>query len=151
MQYLPKINYTPMNNPSSASQKCYSVDDSIQYRELQEIISEHVEGDCHAVTINGEILYNSYEPKSPRNKILDTLVRNQISENVHTSLFVELFRKNKHGKIVLYMFGTEATWFLIAYYNPITNLITLEYSKTAGYDKLIAEGNANLLNTPIII
>jgi hypothetical protein len=49
------------------------------------------------------------------------------------------------------MFGTEATWFLIAYYNPITNLITLEYSKTPGYDKLIAEGNANLLNTPIII
>ena len=137
MQYLPRIDYTAMNTPT----KCYSLDDTIQYQELQEIISEHIEGDCHAVTVNDEILYNSYEPKSKRAQILDSLVRNEIIENVHTSLFVELIRNNQDGKVVLYMFGTNATWFMVIYYSDIRKLFTVEYYKTIGYDKLIEEGN----------
>jgi hypothetical protein len=138
MQYLPKIDYTAMDTPS----KCYSLNDDLQYKELQEIISEHIEGDCWAVTINDEILYNSYEPKSPRDKILDSLVRNELTENIHRSLFVELIRVRQDGKVVLYMFGTHATWFMVIYYSAIRELFTVEYYKTLGYDKLIDEGNA---------
>jgi hypothetical protein len=138
MQNLPKIDYTAMDIPS----KSYSLNDNLQYKELQENISEHIEGDCWAVTVNGEILYNSYEPKSYRNKILDSLVRNEITENIHGSLFVELIRNNKDGKVVLYMFGIQATWFMVIYYSAVKELFTVEYYKTPRYDKLIEEANA---------
>ena len=137
MNSLPKIDYTAMDTPS----KCYSLNDNLQYKELQEIISEHVEGDCWAVTVNDEILYSSYEPKSKREQILDSLVRKEITENVHSSLFVELFRAKQDGKVVLYMFGIHATWFMIIYYSAARELFTVEYNKTPGYDRLVEEGN----------
>lgn len=138
MNSLPKIDYTAMDTPS----KCYSLNDDLQYKELKENISEHIEGDCWAVTVNDEILYNSYEPKSPRDKILDSLVRNEITENIHGSLFVELIRSKQDGKIVLYMFGINATWFMVIYYSAVRELFTVEYYKTPRYDKLIEEANA---------
>ena len=137
MNSLPKIDYTAMDTPS----KCYCLNDEIQYKELQEIILEHIEGDCWAVTVNDEILYNFYEQKSKREQILDSLVRNEIVENMHSSLFVELIRNKQDGKIVLYMFGYQATWFMIIYYSFARELFTVEYNKTPGYDKLVEEGN----------
>jgi hypothetical protein len=136
MQYLPKITFIPMD----IATKAYSVNDHTQYNQLCEIISEHINGDCWAVKLNNEILYNFYEPKGHRQRILDNMIRNEISENIHTSLFVNMFRNNQDGTIILYMFG-EATWFMIINYIHKTECVTIEYYKTPLYDNLVENQN----------
>jgi hydroxymethylpyrimidine pyrophosphatase-like HAD family hydrolase len=74
--------------------------------EVLRIIKEYIEGDCWAITINGEIIYNNYDKtKKIKKLILQDMLRNYVSDKPR--LLFGLFEKDK--KIVIYMFGND-TW-----------------------------------------
>ena len=67
---------------------------------LFEIIKESVNGSCTAITINEEIIYNSYDPTRRSIRILqEDLYREQFAKNPH--LLVLPYEKLK---IMIYMF-----------------------------------------------
>ena len=125
---LPKIEYTQLKAPFS-----YSVDSKPCYDEFCQEFIACVSGDCHAITVNDEILYNSYESKSIRETLQDDMIREKIIENPH-SLFVNLFRKKENAHVIIYMLG-KTPWFLAVYYHDEMRLLTLEYYKSEEYIK----------------
>ena len=86
---LPKIEYYEMK-PS----KTYSVKSKSCYADFGDEFVECVSGDCYAITVDDEILYNAYEQKSIRDSLQDDSIRQMIISNPH-DLFVKLFRKKK--------------------------------------------------------
>jgi len=83
--------------------------DSESYEQLEKLIQTFVGADCWAVTVNNQVLFNSYYKKNIRNYILDDMVRDRIIENPHANLLVYLFRRKVDTRIRLYMFGGH-TW-----------------------------------------
>lgn len=85
--------------------------DNTTYINFCEFIEQVLSGDCWAVKVNGEILFNYFNEheKSYRDRILDDVIRQELIDDVHSSLFVQLFRKNKDADIIIYMFGDD-TW-----------------------------------------
>jgi hypothetical protein len=85
--------------------------DNTEYINFCEFIEQVLSGDCWAVKVNDEILFNYFNEheKSYRDRILDDVIRQELIDDVHGSLFVQLFRKNKDADIIIYMFGDE-TW-----------------------------------------
>jgi hypothetical protein len=77
-----------------------------EFDKLNKIIQEYLGGDCWAITINSEIIYNNYDKTRNANKIItqDTL-RNHIIDK--PLLLFGLFEQDK--KIVIYMFKKN-TW-----------------------------------------
>jgi hypothetical protein len=75
--------------------KVFYINDRISYERLQEIITEYVEADCWAVTVNNEIIFCSFDNhfKSMRDIILDDIIRKQIIEEPHSSLLVNINRQ----------------------------------------------------------
>jgi len=123
---LPKIEYYELH-PS----KSYSINSKSCYAEFCEEFAECVSGDCHAITVDDEILYNCYEPKSIRNSLRDDMIRQKIMDNPH-ELFVKLFRLKKDARVIVYMFA-KSPWFLAVYYNPKIEMLTVEYYKSKKY------------------
>jgi hypothetical protein len=84
---------------------------NLTYLNFCEFVEEILSGDCWAVKVNDEILFNYFNEheKSYRDRILDDVVRQELIEDVHSSLFLQLFRRNKSADITIYMFGDE-TW-----------------------------------------
>jgi hypothetical protein len=78
-------------------------------------------------------MYNSYETKSIRDSLQDNIIRQSIISNPH-QLFVELFRKEKDARVMVYMFGNKP-WFLGVYYRANLQMLTLEYYKSEEFDK----------------
>ena len=87
MNTLPPLEYNE-KHPSIT----YSVNDKSQYSEFLEEFTAYVSGDCHAITIDNEILYNSYDynEKSVREIIQEKAIRTTIIDDPH-SIFVQLF------------------------------------------------------------
>jgi len=80
-------------------------------KELFEIIKESVNGSCTAITINEEIIYNSYDPNRGSIRVLqEDLYREQFSKNPH--LLVLPYEKLK---IMIYMFYNSPWCILITF------------------------------------
>jgi hypothetical protein len=123
---LPKIEYNE-KHPSVL----YYIDDKKQYADFKKEFIDYVSADCHAITLDDEILYNSYNDKSVRERLQDDMIRDKIMENPH-SLFVNIFRKRRDARVIIYMFGTYP-WFIAIYYNSARNLLTVEYYKSQAF------------------
>ncbi len=82
----------------------FLIDDDEEYEQLCSIIKNYLNGDCRALTINEEIIFNSYQPyTSYRNEILDDMIRFQILAQPHRHLFSLVHRTREKGVIRLYM------------------------------------------------
>lgn len=125
---LPMIEYEELE-----SSKMYYVLDDLQYTEFQEVFTGYVSGDCHAITYDDEIIYNSYKDLSIKEHIQEDIIRSNIIDDPHASIFVHLFRKNKRARVILYMFG-ENPWFMACYYND--NIITTEFYKSKKFTRV---------------
>jgi len=69
-------------------------------KQLFEIIKESVNGSCTAITVNEEIIYNSYDPtRIPSRVLTEDIYREQFAKNPH--LLVLPYEKLK---IMIYMF-----------------------------------------------
>ena len=123
---LPRIEYTQLEAPYS-----YYVKLDVGYDEFIEKFLEFVSEDCHAISVDDEIIYNSYESKSIRDTILDTIILHKIIDDPN-SLFTPFFKKNK-GKVILYMMG-NTPWFVAIYYKD--NFITVETYKSTKYEEM---------------
>lgn len=122
---LPKIEYYE-KRPA----KSYALGTE-EYGEFLKEFQMYIGGDCHAITLNDEIIYNTYENKSVREILQDGLIRDKIIENPH-SLFVNIIRKSENARVIVYMFG-KTPWFLATYYNSVMKMITLEYYNSQIY------------------
>ena len=131
MNTLPPVEYNE-KHPSIT----YSVNDTSQYDEFLEEFTAYVSGDCHAITIDDEILYNSYDynEKSVREIIQEKAIRGTIINDPH-SIFVQLFIEKRNSKVILYMFG-NTPWFVCIYYNALLHTLTLEYYKSKKYEEV---------------
>lgn len=93
-----------------------SVYDFEELSELEHEVSETIEADCHAVVMNGEVVYNMYQELTYRERILEYVIREQLSEDTHRHLFVPLLRKRQSFTIELYMFQ-ENPWKIVIEYD----------------------------------
>lgn len=123
---LPKIEYNEMY-PS----KTYAFNDPVQYRDFQDEFALYMSGDCHAITINDDIIINAYEEKTHREQLIDDTIRTHCINSPH-SIFVNLFRKNENARVILYMFR-DTPWFVAVYFRP--GFLTVEYYKSAKYQE----------------
>ena len=129
---LPKIEYI-QKHPSVT----FALNDRQQYNEFRDEISLYFSGDCWAITINDEILYNAYEEKSVKAQIQDEIVRGKIIEN-------PLILLRKAGRVIIYLFG-DTPWFVAIHYE--NDIATVEYYKSTSY-MIKEESLPNHLVTP---
>ena len=72
------------------------IDDDLEYESLCKFVKEYVNADCRALTINDEIIFNSYnELTSFKDQIIEDILRDQIVKNPHRSLFCPVHRGKK--------------------------------------------------------
>ena len=81
------------------------------YQKLEKVIKYFLEGDCWALTVDNEVVFNSYKDnmKTIRSQIEAEMVRDKILESPHGYLLVFLHRRKTNAKIRIYMFY-EYTW-----------------------------------------
>lgn len=137
---LPEIEYIE----KAPSKTYYVAGRSASYSEFCKEFTEIVGADCHAITIDDEIIYNSYKPTSVRARLLDGIVRSSIIEYPHT-LFVNIFRKGQDARVVVYMFSVDCPWFVVVKYTANQETLTVEYYKSQKYvDRFVH--NPNLID-----
>jgi hypothetical protein len=122
MEFLPVLTNT-VKDYDSIHQPC--IYDSGSYDYFLNKFKEIVSSDCWSVVVDNQIIFNSYEPKSIRDKLLDNIVKDYIIENPH-SIFYELFRNKKDSKIVVYMMQVN-TWFMVINYSANDNTFDVKY------------------------
>lgn len=134
---LPQIEYI-----EKAPSKTYYVDDgTTSYSEFRKEFADWVSADCHAITLDDEIIYNSYKPMSVRETLLDGIIRTSIIEYPH-SLFVNIFRKGQDARVVIYMFSLDCPWFVLVKYTANQKMLTVEYYKSQKYvDRFVHNSN----------
>jgi len=121
---LPKIEYNDLEHLRTYSLKrCYG--------EFCADFKAFVSGDCDAITVDDEILFNNYEPKSLRDSILDDMFRQNIIDNPH-NLLVRIIDQKKNAHMILYMCG-NTPWFIAVYYNHLLRIFTIESYKSQKY------------------
>jgi len=92
----------------------YFIDDDNEYEMLCNFVKTYVGADCRALTINDEIIFNSYnELTNFKDQIHEDILRDQIIRNPHRSLFCSIHRVikdketrelvRKNGVIRIYM------------------------------------------------
>jgi hypothetical protein len=90
--------------------RSYTTAKMSEYESLCDLISDLVAADCWAVTINDEILFNSYNRDMPIKKhIKEELIRDKIIKNPHTAILMHINRKQTNFIIKIYMFG-QSCW-----------------------------------------
>lgn len=80
------------------------IDDDEEYDALCKFVKTYISSDCRALTINDEVIFNSYnEIESFQVEILQRILREQIIKNTHQNLLSLLYqcKTNKYtGEIV---------------------------------------------------
>lgn len=108
---------------------------SEDYELLCSLISDYMSGDCHALIVNDEILFTSYDDstKSLKNKIQNQMIRFHIINNVHASVLCHLYRANVSATIDIYMFERTysetdyGAWRLNIVFDPVQNTFTIMF------------------------
>jgi hypothetical protein len=106
--------------PSWITKNIYAINDMYNkedYKLLNTILSDLIESDCHAVTVDNEIVYNGFdiENMSFIDSINEKLIRNRLISNIHSSLLIKIHRNKNDCIIRIFMFS-EQTWFVEAKY-----------------------------------
>lgn len=78
------------------------------YLRFTQQVEEYVGADCWAVEVDGKLVFNDYENKSIREKIIDDTIRHEMINNIHKTVFVNFFRVNKDASMTIYMFGSDS-------------------------------------------
>jgi hypothetical protein len=102
-----------------------------EYNEFTKFISEIVDADCIAFTINDEIIFNGYGQKTYVEKLVDTIFRDKIIENP-SSILGHINRENKDVIIEIYLMYAHPYKYVINYNNNIYSIkryISKEFDK----------------------
>jgi hypothetical protein len=89
------------------------------YKKLTNIISEYIEADCFAVKLDNCILFNINDVNlSPRDYIMEQMIRDKLIESPHRYLLSNMFRKNNDFILEIFMSRTTP-WKLVVRYSYI--------------------------------
>lgn len=114
-QNLPEINTHENLGEEDGVMESYFLEDNNEYKEFLYVVKDFIESDCHAVVLDGEVVYNAYKEMTYRENILENIVRDQIATNVHRLLISPAVRKNKDFDIEIYMFKTNSFKLVVHY------------------------------------
>lgn len=123
---LPKLNCCHEKRQASN----YSMGCPIRREECANRLTEILVGDCWAVDVNDNLLFNLYEKKSLRDTIIDKLIRDKITKNPFCMLNDLMSRSS--GRIDIYM-GGDIPWFVVCWYNASIDTCTIEYFMSEKY------------------
>lgn len=130
---LPKVEYPyePEANMVNGVQKVYEAEDKNTYEAFQNMIKKFVGADCWAMTVNDEVIFDSYldNSKSIRSFIEEDVIRDKIFNNPHETLLVYLHRRNANARIRIYMFYSEP-WTLNIEYVYLEKKFYISYSQS---------------------
>jgi hypothetical protein len=130
---LPKVEhqYEPEIEIVNDVKKEYDGDDQSSYIEFQNMIKSFLEADCWAMTVNNEVIFNSYLDNSKliRSFIEETLIRDKILKDPHSNLLVYLYRQKINAQIRIYMFYKNS-WTINIDYNYLENKFYISYSQS---------------------
>ena len=95
------------------------IDDDNEYNSICKFVKTYVNADCRALTINDEVIFNSYnEHTSFQGQILEGVLRDQIVKNPHRSLFCPVHRRKKEGVIRIYMMEEPHIQIIEIHFDP---------------------------------
>jgi hypothetical protein len=123
---LPAVEFNEKRDP-----EIYHANVPYRYEAFLQRMRELLVGDCFAITVNDEVVYNRIVQKPVRERILDRLVRDVFTSNPHV-IFEPIFDKYENSIIKFYMYP-DAPWFVYIVYNPDTEVLRVSYYKSAQY------------------
>lgn len=89
---------------------------SDEYKVVLQTVKDYVGADCHAVVIDGEIVYNIYDDNlGYRQQIEEFVIREQIETDPHRHVFCPLFRQNKDFAVEIYLYKHDSMKLVIKY------------------------------------
>ena len=94
-------------------------------------IADIIAGECFAITVNNEVVFNKKSAVSPREKIIDSMVSSEIISNPHI-LFAPILERKLNTVIHLYM-APVVPWFVIIFYDPSTEELRVTFYKSNEY------------------
>ena len=109
----------------SQPQEIYRVLISEEYEAFLAILKEYLEGDCWALTVDKEVIFNTYRELTVKQQLESYILRDKLVDCPHL-LFVEMMKKEENGHVVLYMHGTNTRWLDIRY-DGFGNYFTVNY------------------------
>jgi len=81
-------------------------DENEDFDKLNELLHDYAEGDCWALIVDDEEIWNSYNKTSIKKQFMDDMARSYFIDNKHR--ITTLIRVKGKGNIALYMFGPHA-------------------------------------------
>lgn len=96
-----------------------------EYISLIDAVKEYIEADCHAVVLDGEVLYNIYQNLSYRESVLEYTIREQLMNDPHRHLFAPLFRQQKDFTIEIFMFERDS-WKIVIQFDHQTEKFSVK-------------------------
>jgi hypothetical protein len=138
METLPNLLYKldenhEFHDPDYKFKPIYDVN---MYTEFYKMLKEHIEADCWAMTIDQEILWNTYNEDSMTYKQLltENNIRTTVSKNPH-NLLCHIFRKDRPARIAIYMFESHS-WGIIINYENKKFTVNISYESEEVYEYL---------------
>jgi hypothetical protein len=120
-----------MSLPSITRDAFLSDDDGIlgyyeqdDLKALESAVTELIQADCHAVKIDDEIVFSTYQELTHRERILEYMIREQLMDNTHRHLFAPLLRKDQSFAIEIYLFQNHP-WKIVVSFNIHTRSFTV--------------------------
>jgi|SRR3989304_7634334 len=113
------------------SRKCAGTYD---YHQFYKIFKDLIGGDCWALTVNDEIIFNSIDKNRPiREYICDDMIRTALIDVPH-KLFVHLFRAHREASVCVYIYEHDSFVYHIRFV-PLPDdeckfIVKCHYSKT---------------------
>jgi hypothetical protein len=96
------------------------------YYHFCKFVQHIISCDCSAVTVSGEVLFNTYNSDMPLLELINAqVVRDQLIKDIHGNLFVYFFRSNKPRTMKIYMFPEDSCWTYTIEYNPEANALAI--------------------------
>ena len=124
MQYLPIFSDNPIYNEIYR----YNVHNVDDYQNFVNLLKVNLEGDSWALVMNNQIIFNTYEPKSYRSTILDSVIKNHITTRP-CILLNEMISTHMDGYINLYMLETNG-WCMNINYTVNNSTLSVLYFNT---------------------
>ena len=107
--FLPILNNEFTPTELFFTRNSYSISNAEQYHELCSELEEYIGADCHAFTIDNEVIFNSFEEElSFANQLKQDIYRDYLTRNIHSYLLCKINRRNRVTVFKIYMFRTNS-------------------------------------------
>ena len=115
--------------------------DEDNYELLKQVFTDYIGADCWALTVNDEIIFNSYDLAKPlREQLIESGIRSMLYMNPHSNLLSTINRKGQVAVIEIYMFES-APFKLVFNYDPTNQTYSAKKFVSEAYAARAAAAN----------